>query len=350
MTKIYKIKEIKKLPDCEIEIIAEITNEALIDYKNKAFNKLKEEAELPGFRKGHIPEIILKEKFGEMSILEDAGERAINDCVIEILIEEKINFLGRPEIIISKIAIGSPVEFKIKTIIMPEIQLSDYKKIAKKENNMEEKVEEVTEKQIEETIYQIRKIFVNQNQHINQAKDKEEGEELILPEINDEFVKSLGDYKDIIDFKEKLKINITKEKEIHKKNQKRENLLEKIEAETKIKIPKILIANELEVMEAEFKDDIAQVGLQLEEYLKNIKKTFQDLKKEWIPDAEKKIKIRLILQKISLEEKIEPNKENVEKEVKNLTERYKKVDPERVRAYVEMMLVNEEVIKFLENL
>ena len=119
--KIYNIKDTKKLPDCEVEITAEITKEALEDYKVKALKKIKEFAEIPGFRKGHVPEAKLLEKFGEMGILEDAGEMAINDSAIEILVESKINFLGRPNIAISKIAIGSPIEFKIKVTVTSDI-------------------------------------------------------------------------------------------------------------------------------------------------------------------------------------------------------------------------------------
>ncbi len=358
MIKIYEIKETKKLPDCEVEITAEITTESLEGYKIKALNKIKEVAELPGFRKGHVPEAKLKEKFGEMGILEDAGEMAINDCAAEILIESKINFLGRPNIAISKIAIGSPIEFKIKVTVMPEVKLPDYKKIAKKENAIEEKVEEVTDKQVEETIEQIRKMYHSQTKsqsdvagaHVHSADCKHDVEELPLPEVNDEFIKKLGDFKDVTGFKAQLKINIAKEKEVHAKDKKRGKMLDKLVDETKIEMPKVIIESELDKMEGQFKDDISKMGLQPEEYLKHIKKTWEELRKEWHPDAEKRAKTQLILQKISLEEKIEPKKEDVEKEIKKLLELYKTADPERVKAYVEMILVNEAVIKFLEEL
>ena len=282
------------MPDCVVEITAEITTEALEDYKIKAFKKIKEIAELPGFRKGHVPDAKIKEKFGEMGILEDAGEMAINDCAIEILVESKINFLGRPEIALSKIAIGSPIEFKIKATVMPEVKLPDYKKIAKKENKIEEKVEEVTEKQIDETIEQIIKMYANQN-HTHAAGEKHvEGEEIKLPELNDEFVKKLGDFKDVTDFKAKLKVNIAKEKEIHAENKKRTRLIEKLAEETKIEMPKMVVESELSKMEGQFKADIAQMGLQPEEYLKHIKKTWEDLRKEWYPDAEKRAKTQLV--------------------------------------------------------
>jgi len=361
MSKIYKIKDTKKLPDCELEITAEILEESLKSYKEKAFKKIKEVAELPGFRKGHVPDQILKEKFGEMAVLENAGELAINDCIVEIIAESKANFLGRPNISISKIAIGSPIEFKIVVSVMPEVKLGDYKKIAKKENGKEEKIEEVSEKQIEETIEQIRKMWADQNhshkpgeKHPGQIKNQfdgasVEGETLPLPEVNDEFVKKLGDFKDVSDFKIKLKENIVKEKELKAKDKKRLLILEEIIKDSKIEMPKALIENELDKMEGQFKGDIANMGLQPEDYLKHIKKSWEDLRKEWKPDAEKRSKTQLILQKIALEEKLEPKKEDVEKEANHIKEQYKDADPERIKAYVEMIMVNEMVIKFLES-
>ncbi len=349
MIKIYTIKGTKKLPDSVVEITSEITKEALETYKDKAFKKIKDMTELPGFRKGHVPDATLREKIGDLGILEEAAEAAINDCAAEILLESKVNFLGRPNISIIKIALDSPIEFKITVTVMPEIKLGDYKKISKNENKKEVKVEEVSEKQIEETIEQIRKMYAQQN-HVHKEGEKHtDDEKLELPEITDEFVKKLGEFKDIADFKAKLKDNIAKEKEQKAKDKKRIEILEKITADSKIEMPKILIESELDKMEGQFKADIAQMGLQPEEYLKHIRKSWEDLRKEWQPDAEKRAKTQLVLQKISLEEKIEPKKEDVEKEIKHLMEHYKEADPERVRAYVEMILVNEVVIQFLEN-
>jgi FKBP-type peptidyl-prolyl cis-trans isomerase (trigger factor) len=349
MSKIYKIKETKNLPDCEVEITAEIEEKALETYKTKAFKKIKEVSELPGFRKGHVPDAMLKEKFGELGLIEDAAELAINDCAIEIIAESKVNFLGRPNIIISKIAIASPIEFKIVVTKMPEVKLPDYKKIAKKENSKEEKAEEVTEKQVEETIEQIRKMYAQQNHSHAPGEEHKEGEELPLPEINDEFVKKLGDFKDVTDFKSKLKENIAKEKEFKAKDKKRLGILEEIIKESTIEMPKAITESELDKMEGQFKADIAHMGLQPEDYLKHIKKTWEELRNEWKPDAEKRAKTQIILQKISLEEKLPLDEEGMKKEIEHLTEQHKGADPERVKAYVEMIFSNEAVIKFLES-
>ncbi|MFC1775564.1 hypothetical protein ACFLY0_01860, partial [Patescibacteria group bacterium] len=82
--------------------------------------------------------------------------------------------------------------------------------------------------------------------------------------------------------------------------------------------------------------------------IKHIKKTEEDLKKEWRTDAEKRAKTQLVLNKIAVEEKIVPEKEKIDHEVKHLMEHYKDADENAARSYVETILTNELVFQFLE--
>lgn len=101
-------------------------------------------------------------------------------------------------------------------------------------------------------------------------------------------------------------------------------------------------------MLARFHDDVTRSGLKFEDYLKNIKKTEEDLRKEWRPDAEKRGKLQIVLDEIARAEKIEAPKDAVEEEVKHILEHHKDADPSRARAYISAMLQNEKVFEFLE--
>jgi FKBP-type peptidyl-prolyl cis-trans isomerase (trigger factor) len=90
------------------------------------------------------------------------------------------------------------------------------------------------------------------------------------------------------------------------------------------------------------------MGIKFEEYLKHLKKTVEDLRKEFQKDAEKKAKLSLILNEIAKLEKITPDETEVEKEVSHLLSMYKEADPERARAHVESVLINEKIFQFLE--
>jgi len=349
--------EIKKLENSEIEITGAIPAEVLEVHKGKAVKNLSANIEIQGFRKGHVPENILVQKVGEGAILEEMADLALREEYPKIVIENKIDAIGKPEVSITKIAKDNPLEFKIKVAVMPEVELTDYKAIAKKVMAKKESVE-VTEKEIEDTIMEIRKMRAQaaaaqkkpkgeeKTDISTDVKDKKEEE---LPEINDEFVKTLGDFKNIEDFKEKLKSNLKQEKEKKAQDKKKAETIEEIIKDSTISLPNILVKSELDKMTAQFKDDVMRSGGTFEEYLKHIKKTEEDIRKEWRTDAEKRAKSQLIVNKIAIEEKIVAPKEEIEKQVKQLLEHYKDADPQRARIYIETVLTNEKVFEFLEN-
>ncbi len=348
-----RIVDIKKLNNSEIEIKSSISAEELSKYEEKALKEMGEEISIDGFRKGHIPENILKEKLGEMSILNQMAEMALSDIYPVIVLENKLDVIGQPQITITKMAPNNPVEFTIKSAILPQFELPDYKKIAKEINSKKEEEIEVTEKEVEATIKQIQKMNVIKNQdsetppisnEINSnTEDLKEDEE-----ITDDFVKKLGDFKDVNDFKIKLKENIKQEKLNKAQEAKRVKIMDAILKETKIELPEIIIKDETERLFAQTKADITRMGLKFDKYLEHLKKTEDDLRKELQPDAEKRAQIQFILDKIIKEEKIVANKEELEKNVEQILKQHSEAKEENVRPYIEMVLSNQEVFKLLE--
>jgi FKBP-type peptidyl-prolyl cis-trans isomerase (trigger factor) len=295
------------------------------------------------------------QKVGEMRLLEEAAEIALSEEYPNILDEHKIDAIGRPEIMITKIGLGNPLEFKIKTYIMPDVKLGDYKKIATKEVAKKTKKPEVTDQEVDGVIKNIQKNIAHEKMHADMGLDEHthshtEIKDDDLPEVNDEFAKMIGGFKGVADMKEKIKENIIHEKELKEKDKKRTEILEAIMESSTIDLPKIIIDGELEKMTAQFKDDIARAGVAYEDYLKHIKKTEDDLKAEWKETAVKRAKSQIILNNIAKEEGITPEEEEVKKEMEHILSHYKDAERFRVRMYVETFLMNEMVFKFLETL
>lgn len=185
--------EIKKLPDSEIEITGEIEAGDFESCRQTAMENISKEIKMDGFRPGKIPEKILIEKIGENSILEETAETALRKFYPKILAENKIHAIGRPEIIITKIARNNPLGFKIKTAIMPEIELADYKKIAKEamadknEKTPEARAKrrmEIIEKIMESSKMEIPKIILEEERN----RDKDIKEEDVIKRIKFSFV------------------------------------------------------------------------------------------------------------------------------------------------------------------
>lgn len=360
---------IKKLPKSEVEIEGEIEADVFETYFNKALKRIGEGVEIAGFRKGKVPENVLLSKIPEAQILGEMAEMALSEHYPKILEENKIDAISRPEISITKLARKNPLGFKIKTATLPEMTIPDYKKIAQKvisEVTDAEKNTEVMEKEVEDTIMDIRKsrapkIQMSDIKHpMSDIEKKNEAEtsdiknspmsdvKEELPEFNDEFVQALGPFKDIADFKEKLKQNIKLEKENQLKEKTRLKIVEKIIDELKVELPEILIEVELDKILYRMESDITQMGLKFEDYLKHLNKTVEDLKKEFRTDAEKKAKLALVLNKIAQDEKIKADPEQVANEVAKILEHYKDADPERAQMHAENVLTNEKVFQFLE--
>ncbi len=178
-----------------------------------------------------------------------------------------------------------------------------------------------------------------------------------LPELNDDFAKGIGNFESL----EKLRISIKEGLEMEKKKKKKEEwrqeALEKIISECKFEIPDILIESELNKMTAEFEQNIAGMGMKIDDYLANIKKTKEEMKKGWQEAAEKRVRSALILREIARLENISPESAEIEEEMnktlqffKNQGDLEKNLDMESLYSYVKSVLTNEKVFKFLESL
>lgn len=349
----YKLKT-NKLPKGEIEIEGEIESSLLLEARKKALKKIGQDVEVDGFRKGNVPEKIIIDKFGESFIMEEAAEILLQEHYPLIVKEMDLDTIGRPNISITKLALGNPLQFKIKTATLPEIKLPDYKKIAKEKNSKKIEIPEVTEKEIDEVLLQIRKNKAHFDWH--KSNPKEDGhnhpdfeKEENLPVLDDQLAKEAGNFKDLAEMKEKIKENIKKDKELREVEKRRGEIIDALVKETDFEVPDILVEAEVSKYMAQMQDDIERAGGKFNEYLSHIKKTEDDLRKEWREPAEKKAKVQLIFNKIAETEKLEPNKEILENEVKHLLEHYPNSSEENARIYVSTILLNSEVLKLLES-
>jgi trigger factor len=345
---------VKKLPKSQVELQVIIPAELFDNTRSEAIKRIGADAELPGFRKGHVPEKMLIAKLGDGALLEEMAEIAIGRAYPHVIVQEKLDVLGRPEVRLTKIAIGNPLECTITTAVFPEMTLPDYKKIAAKEVK-ETKEVVVSEEELEKTITEIRRMRNKQDsgeaeehEHKEGEVHDEEKEAKELPPLDDAYVRMLGDFDSVEIFKTKLRENILKEKTREAKDKKRVAIMEAIVVASTIDLPEVIIGQELSRMEDEFAHEVERMGLSVDAYLKAVQKTREDMHKDWRPDAEKRAKVQLLVAKIAELEKVVPDKENFDREVAALRKQHPNASEERITSFVEMLLNNEEVFKLLE--
>lgn len=351
--RLYNKIKLDRGENSEVTIEGEVTAESLAFFREDAIKHFKDELELPGFRKGHVPEKMVIEKIGELSILEEAGEMALQKALPEIIKENELDIISRPEVAITKLALGSPISFRIKVAVFPTFKLPDYKSIAKEVTSKKEKVE-VTDKEVDEAVLQIRRMRAEHDHeeghdHSDPNHKHEPIKDEDLPPLTDESVKTFGKFETVLDFKMKLRESVTNEKELRNKERSRLLIIDKILEKTEIAIPRILIDSELDRMLDRMADDIERMGLKFEDYLKRTNKDIKDLRKDWEEDAKKRARMDLIIDAIGREEKITAPEEEVETEVKHLMEHYADADPIRATSYFRHVIRNEKVFQFLES-
>ncbi len=260
-----------------------------------------------------------------------------------------------PTVKVIKLAKGNPFLFTLTFPVMPEIKLPDYKKIAKETMSVVE-ITTVTDDEVTKAT----------NELLKQFATKDAGDKEVLPELTLDIAQKFGPFTAVEEFTTKIRESISHEKENRARSKKRMQTMEKIADEMKVKLPQVLIDGELHRMMGQFRQDIERMGtnpvrgregsqrastsngMKFENYLTTIKKSEEDLRKEWAPDAEKRAKVQIALSRIAEKELLEVPKEDLEKEVSFFLERYKDADHARATLHLEMILMNEKVFQFLE--
>ncbi|MFA4942016.1 MAG: trigger factor [Patescibacteria group bacterium] len=151
----------KDLEKSQVELLVELSVEDFAPYIEKGAVKLSENVKIEGFRPGKVPYDILKQKVGEMSILEEAAHLAIHKT-IDVAIDENIKdkeIAGQPRVEVSKLAPNNPMEYKVLVAVLPEIKIGAYKDLGIKqeavkveEKDIEKALSEVAESRAKESV------------------------------------------------------------------------------------------------------------------------------------------------------------------------------------------------------
>ncbi len=347
--------EVKKLENSQVEIKVVLPADTVESFRAEVEKEFIANVQVDGFRKGKVPHDVAMKELSTLRVWEEMSQRAISKSYVDILTSESIKAIGHPQIMITKIAEGSDLEFTVTTAVLPEITIADYKKIAKTENNKEFSAD-VSNEEFTEAVDNIRRMRAQQEM----MKNAQEGDQPVnwndikaedLPEITDDWVKELGKFENVDDFNAKMKENLSKEKEAKNEEKRRLAIIESIIESSDIEVPDMMVEYEIDKMMHEFEGNIAMTGTSFDDYLKSIEKTREDYRKEWSEQGKKRAQTQLMLNHIAATENIEASDESIEAEVAKIMDQYKNqkgIDENNVRAYVASILTHQEVFNFLD--
>lgn len=152
---------------------------------------------------------------------------------------------------------------------------------------------------------------------IKEIKEKE------LPALDDEFASEVSDFDTLAEYKEDVKKNLVAKKEEAAKREKEDAVIEAIIADAKMDIPEAMIQTQQRQIVDDFAQRLQMQGLSIEQYFQFTGLTPEAFLEQAKPQAEKRIKSRLVLEAVVAAEKIESTEEEYKEEIAKMAEMYK---------------------------
>ena len=176
----------------------------------------------------------------------------------------------------------------------------------------------------------------------------------VLPEADDTFASSLGAFDDLVALRKDVRERLGRNSLDRARHKFADAIIEYAVANSTVELPEVLVDQEVEVIHDELRSSLARQGITEEAYLKVIEKTEADLHADFRPNAEKRVKVLLVLSKIAEVEGTDVPEADVEAEVARGRERFARerklaeyYDSDRGRSFIRSSMRRSRVVERL---
>lgn len=159
---------------------------------------------------------------------------------------------------------------------------------------------------------------------IKEIKEKE------LPALDDEFASEVSEFDTLEEYKKDVKETLTIEKEKAAREAKEAAVIDAIIADSDMDIPEAMVTTKQKQMIDEFAQRMQMQGLSMEQYFQFTGATLDKMMEQVKPQAETRIKSRLVLEAVAAKEGIEATEEDYEEEIKTMAEVYQ-MEPDKIK-------------------
>ncbi|MBO1097413.1 trigger factor [Enterococcus casseliflavus] len=384
-----------------------------------AFNKVKGNLNVPGFRKGKVSRQVFNRMYGEEALYEDALNAVLPEAYEAAVKEAGIDPVSQPKIDVDSMEKGQDWVIKAEVTVKPEVKLGDYKDLT-----VEKQDREVTEEDVDARIKREQEaqaelvikedeaaengdtvvidfegflgeetfeggkgenysLELGSNSFIpgfeeqlvgTKAGDSKDvtvtfpedyqaedlaGKEAVfkvtvhevkakeLPELDDEFAKDVDDsVESLAELKEKYRAELNETKEKAAEDAKDEAAIRQaVENAEIVELPHSMVHDEVHRSMDEFLNNMQRQGISPEMYYQLTGSTEADLHTQFEGEAETRVKTNLVIEAIAKEEGLEATEEDIEKEIKELSEAYNMPVDQIKRVLTEDMLKHDITMK-----
>ena len=156
----------ESLSPTRVKLTIEVPFEELKPSLDEAYQKIGQQIQVPGFRKGKVPPVVVDQRIGRGAVLDEAVNDALPKVYVQALQENDLQPLSQPEVDVTNFADGEVLEFTAEVDVKPEIELPDY-------DHLEATVDDVkvTDEDVEEQLQGLRERFATLNDVERPAAD-----------------------------------------------------------------------------------------------------------------------------------------------------------------------------------
>lgn len=179
--------------------------------------------------------------------------------------------------------------------------------------------------------------------------------ENVEPEINEEFLSKLGDFKTKEEFEKQIEEDLKTQKQAEVDEKFKDELVKKLTEVSKVPVPEILLEDQKHSIEMDMQQNLMYSGLSLEDYLERMGKTREEwLEKDVKEVAEMRVKSGLALAELSKVEKVKSDTKELDDRIAQLKEQYgnskevqKQLSSDDVRRNLANQILTEKTIDLL---
>ncbi|MBS5299849.1 MAG: trigger factor [Clostridiaceae bacterium] len=151
-----------------------------------------------------------------------------------------------------------------------------------------------------------------------------------LPELNDEFASEVSEFETLEAYKEDVKNKLAETKQAQATAENENNVVQKVVDNAQMDIPAPMVDEQVRNMIEDYARRLQSQGISFDQYLQFTGSTIEQLQEQMRPQAELRLRTRLVLEAVVAAEKIEPSDELVDAEIKKMSENYK-MDAEQIK-------------------
>ena len=145
---------VDRLSPTRVKLTVEVSFDDLKPSMDKAYREIAKSVNIPGFRKGKVPPLVIDQRFGRFAIIQEAFNDALPKFYSDAVAENDLNPLAQPEVEVTKLEDGELIEFIAEVDVRPDFELPDFSTLSATVDAIE-----VTDEQIDAQLNALRQRF-----------------------------------------------------------------------------------------------------------------------------------------------------------------------------------------------